>query len=114
VLLLQAPALVLAQQASSDDTNEWRTLDADLRQAVIDEIVARRGLSGNIENADELITSADDIREALRISCDFSGACGEPGGQARLGEQVKTFPDYDEQEGLRNAEFILNLKSVTR
>ena len=54
--------------------------------------------------------TSEDIREALRVSCDLSGACADASARATLGEQLITLPDYDEQQGLLNAQILLNQK----
>lgn len=110
ILVLHFSAPLLAQQVAGVDAWEWSTLDADFRQAIIDEMAARRGLAGGIENVDELIRSTEDIREVLRLSCELSGACADGAGRATLGENLISFPDYAEEQGLRNAEIILNRK----
>lgn len=96
VLLLQAPAPLLAQQASDDGVEEWRAIDAEFRQAIIDEVAARRGLAGNIDDPDELIRSADDIREVLRVSCELAGTCDDESFRATPGAQLTAVPDTDE------------------
>lgn len=102
VLLSTMPLPLPAEETQDDGVVAWRELDTALRQAVIDEVVARRGLAKNVDNADELIRTTEDISEALQISCDLTSACTD--------EQLKTLPDYDEQQGLRNAEIIMNMK----
>lgn len=109
VLIL--PLSLTAQQADDDEAEAWRALDTDFRQAIIDEIMARRGLAGHIDNADELVKSAEDIQEALLVSCELSGACADEAGRATLGEQLRSLPAYDELEGLRNSHLILRMKS---
>lgn len=108
--LLMIPLPLLSQQSADDGVEAWYTLDSEFRQAIIDEILARRGLGSNIDDPDELIGSAEDIREALRVSCDISGACADEASRATLGENLRSLPTYDEQEGLRNAEIIRNMK----
>ena len=78
---------------------------------MIDELRARRGITWTIDTADDLIMSAEDIREALRLSCDLAGACADEVSRATLGERLISLPEYDEQQGLRNAEIILNMRS---
>lgn len=108
VLFLATPATLSAQQATGVEA--WRELDMAFRLAIIDELQARRGQISNIDTADELILSAEDIREALRLSCDLAGACANESSRATLGEQLLTLPATDEQQGLRNAEIILDMK----
>jgi hypothetical protein len=81
------------------------------RQAMIDELLDRRGLNSSIDTADGLIRTAEDIREALRLSCDFSGACADESGRATLGEQLTTLPETDEQQDLRNAEILRDMRN---
>lgn len=109
-LLLPVSGPLSAQQTSNDEVEAWRALDSEFKQAIIDEIVAKRGVAGEIDNADDLIRSAEDIRDALRVSCDLSAACADEAGRATLGEVLRSLPAYDEQEGLRNAEIIRSMK----
>lgn len=102
LLIFLLPVTLLAED---DDpaVAEWESLDEEFRQAMMDEISARRGLATSPASADELIRSADDIREALQVSCDISGACPS--------EPLLAFPEYDEQQGRENAEKILRQKA---
>ena len=102
----------VAQESSSDAnaTEAWRTLDEDFRRAVVAEILVRRGIDSSDQDPESLIVSAEDIAEALKVSCELSGACADQSGRATLGANLQTFPDYDEAEGLRNAEAILRKK----
>ncbi len=97
---------VFAQESPNDGIEAWRELDEELRQAIVEVIAARRGLDPNVQNPDSLIRSAEDIAEALGVSCELSGACGDD----RLGENLISFPEYDEQEGRLNAQRILRRK----
>lgn len=110
--LWQFAALAFAQESASDGVESWRALDEDFRQAIVEVISARRGLDPNDQNPDWLIRSAEDIAEALRVSCDLSGACADADGLSTLGENLISFPDYDEEQGVLNAEMIRRMKSV--
>ncbi len=106
-VLWQDVTPVFAQDSPNDGIKAWRELDEELRQAIVEVIAARRGLDPNVQNPDWLIRSAEDIAEALRVSCDLSGACDD----ARLGENLISFPEYDEQEGRLNAQRIRRNKA---
>lgn len=100
-------------QESIDDTavEEWRALNEEFRQTVVEEMSSARGLDPNNQNPDWLIKSANDISDALRISCDISGACADEDGLSTLGQNLGSFPEYDEEQGLRNAEAIRRIKN---
>lgn len=100
-----------AQDTPGHGVALWQALDEELRQAIVEEISARRGLDPNGQNPDWLIRSSEDIAEVLRVSCDFSGACADADGRATLGENLTSFPSYDEQQGLLNAASIRRMKS---
>lgn len=110
-VFLSVPTLLPAEDEYENNLENWRALDSEFRQAMIDEILARRGLTGSVDSAGDLIRSAEDIREALLVSCELSGACADEAGLATLGERLRSFPEYDEEEGSRNAEIVLRLKS---
>ena len=105
-VLSQDVTPVFAQESPDNGIEAWRKLDEELRQAIVEVIAARRGLDPNVQNPDSLIRSAEDIAEALRVSCELSGACFDD----RLGENLISFPDYDEQEARLNAQRILRRK----
>ena len=109
VFFAATSAPLLAQQDAGVEA--WREVDMAFRQAMIDELLDRRGLNSSIDTADELIRTAEDIREALRLSCDFSGACADESGRATLGEQLTTLPETDEQQDLRNAEILRDMRN---
>jgi len=111
LLLCQFAIPVLAQEPVVEGVDDWRALDEDLRQAMVEEIAASRGLDANDHNPDWLIHSAEDIADALRVSCDLSGACDDASERATLGENLGSFPAYDERQGLLNAAMIRQRKS---
>lgn len=100
---------VFAQESLNDGVEAWRQLDEDFRQAIVEEISARRGLDPNAQNPDWLIQSAEDIEEALRVSCEISGElCTDEVGQ---GEELKPLPGYTVEQGFANGEAIRRAKS---
>lgn len=108
--LSQFSAPLLARDTPREGVEAWRTLDEDFRQAIVDEISKRRGLNANSQRPDTLIRSPRGIAEALQVSCDLSGECADKKGRATLGKNLKSLPDYDEQQGLRNAQIIMRMK----
>lgn len=106
--LIAAP--VLAQGSPDDRAEAWRTLDEGVRQAIVEEISARRGLDPDDQNPDWLIQSAEDIEEALRVSCEISGgtSCAVVLGD---GEVLMPPPGYTPQQGRMAGEAIRRAKS---
>lgn len=111
LLLMQFAVSAPAQEFTDATVEAWRALDEGFRQAMVEEMSADRGVDPNDQNPDWFIESAEDIADALRLSCDLSGACADESGRATLGENLGSFPDYDEEQGLRNAEAILRIKA---
>lgn len=100
---------VLAEEASDDGAEAWRAVDEELRQAMVEEISARRGLDARDQNPDWLIQSAEDIEEALRVSCEISSdACSD---LVADGAQLEPPPGYTVEQGIANARAIQLAKS---
>jgi hypothetical protein len=105
--LIAAP--VFAQDTSNDGVEAWRALDEEFRQAMVEEISARRGLDANDQNPDWLIQSAEDIEEALTVSCEISGdSCA---GLIGDGEELDPPPGYTAEQGFAIGEAIRRAKS---
>jgi len=105
--LWQIATPVFAQESANDAVQSWLTLDKDFRQAIVDEISARRGLDAKVQDPDSLVHSARDITEALAVSCGIAGTCAQAIGQ---GEELKPLPGYTEEQGMKNAEAIHRMK----
>jgi len=45
------------------------------------------------------------------VCCEIAGTCLDESGRATLGENLISFPYYDEQEGLRNSEIVRGINS---
>jgi hypothetical protein len=101
--------LMAAPVFANDGVEAWRQLDEDFRQAIVEEISARRGLDPNHQNPDWLIQTAEDIAEALRVSCEISGGtCSDVIGQ---GGELEPLPGYTVEQGLENGKAIRRAKS---
>lgn len=116
VMLLAQIALPIDVQAEETpmDLQEWGQLVDDMRQAIIEELSARRGLDASSQNLEWLVRSTDDMKEAALISCEISGACLDEAGRANLADNLGSFPDYDIEQGKRNAEQIWRLKGAQK
>lgn len=110
ILLLAVPVPLFAQHSTDSPVEKWKSLDDDFRQAIVEEFTIRRGLDSDIDSTDDLIKTAEDIKEVLQISCVLADACGSESDQSTLGEQLKSFPEYDELQGLLNSSIILGQK----
>lgn len=107
LLLWQVAAPVLAQESANDVVQSWLTLDQDFRQAIVDEISVSRGLDAKVQDPDSLVHSAQDITEALAVSCSIAGTCAKAIGQ---GEELPELPGYTVEQGMKNAQAIHRMK----